>query len=303
VATCNRAEILWQSLQKAMVAIEGLPAEIIVVNDGDKMLFIPAPFEHKIRCFINTGKGVSAARNLGAAKALGTVFLFLDDDMWLNREAMEWINTHVVGKQDLNGVFNLNWQYPPILMEKLTSSSLGQFLLDTRYYCMWGRMHAPGVQPQQGCNKGTHVGSGSLVMQAVIFRRIKGYNEQLVFQGEDFDLSERLNALNINIYNVFDITLYHNHQDRLNIIDYLGRLSAGYRSEFEAIKKGIIKPNTQEGYQGFKKMGYYILSKLEPLLIIMQRKLPNRKILRPLNSRVICLLSGLQRYKQWVSIQ
>jgi glycosyltransferase involved in cell wall biosynthesis len=303
VATCNRPEILRQSLQKAIDAMEGLQAEIIVVNDGYKTRLLPAPIEHKIRYFINTGKGVSAARNLGASNALGSVFLFLDDDMWVSREAMEWINSHVVGKQDLNSVFNLNWQYPPTLMEKLASSSLGQFLLDTRYYCMWGRMHEPGVQPIQGLHKGMHVGSGSLVMQAVIFRRIKGYNEQLMFQGEDIDLSERLNALDISIYNVFDVTLYHNHQDRLEITDYLRRLSAGYKSEFEAVKKGIIKPRTKKEYPGLRKLAYPMLSKLEPLLVFTLRKLPNRKMLRPLNNRVIGLLSGLQRYKQWASVQ
>jgi hypothetical protein len=66
---------------------------------------------------------------------------------------------------------------------------------------------------------------------------------------------------------------------------------------------GIIEQDPNSGYKGFRKHIFEIFRKSEPGLIIIYKILPNLKILRPLNNRLIGTLSGLQRYKEWVALE
>ena len=131
IATRDREEILWRSVEKAIAAMENKLAEIIIVNDGDKPLMSPPAFEGKIRCVDNPSKGVSSARNFGATMSKGSVFFFIDDDMWIIPDAIDWIANHFADDLNSHSVYNLNWEYPPGLYAKLTSSKVGMFLLDT----------------------------------------------------------------------------------------------------------------------------------------------------------------------------
>ena len=77
IATRNSEQILWETVEKACIAIENKNAEIIVVNDGDSPLNVPDSLVYKIYCFNNPKKGVSSARNFGAIKAKGNIFFLL----------------------------------------------------------------------------------------------------------------------------------------------------------------------------------------------------------------------------------
>lgn len=112
IATRNRETILWQTVEKAVTAIAGLPAEIIVVNDGDQPLQMPLAFHDKITCFNNPVRGVSSARNYGVTKSSGNVLFFVDDDMWLNKESIQWIIRKMQDDNNKTTVYNLNWEYP-----------------------------------------------------------------------------------------------------------------------------------------------------------------------------------------------
>ena len=164
---------------------------------------------------------------------------------------------------------------------------------------MWGRMHEKGSQPTKGLYPFYCIASCSLVMHKDIFNKLNGYNEELIFQGEDIDLSNRIRSLSIPIYAVFDFTLFHNHQDRLEIDGFLRRAKMGYQSQFSAIKMGIIKQDTNGDYEGLRKNIFEFLRKSEPCLILFYKMLPNLKIFRPINNKLIATLSGLQRYKEW----
>ena len=234
IATRNRESILYTTLETAIAAIRYKPVEIIVVNDGEQDLVVPERFNSMIRVFNNPRRGVSSARNFGASTAKGSVLFFIDDDMWIVPEAIDWIDKQFRMEQNRGAVYNLNWEYPSTLYKKLNNSKIGRFLLDAEYNTMWGRMHEKGIKPQKGLYKFHSIASCSLVMHNTIFQKVGGYNEQLIFQGEDIDLSNRLRLMSIPVFVVFDVTLFHNHQDRLDLKQDLGRLSSGYKSEFEA---------------------------------------------------------------------
>jgi hypothetical protein len=77
VATRNREQILWETVQKACDIIENKNAEIIVVSDDDTTLDIPGSLAGKIHYFDNPKKGVSSARIFWNTECKGMYSLFL----------------------------------------------------------------------------------------------------------------------------------------------------------------------------------------------------------------------------------
>jgi len=301
IATRHRENILWETVKKAYEAIKN-NAEIIIVNDGNTALNVPAFFVDKIQCFDNPKRGVSSARNFAVSKAKGETLFFIDDDMWINATVIDWINSFVVNKPEVQAVYNINWEYPPVLNEQLASTKIGQYLLSSKYNTMWGRMDIKDKQPENGLYQYYQVGSGSLVINKKIFEMAGRYNEFIVFQGEDIGFSDKLKALAIPVYAVFDVTLFHNQQDRLNINSYLKRNAEGFESEFKAVKTGIIDPFGAINYNGPIKIIFEFFRITEKGWIFLLNILPGKKITIAFNNKLIGILTGLQRYKQWKKI-
>jgi glycosyltransferase involved in cell wall biosynthesis len=302
IATRNREEILWESIEKACEAINKKNAEIIIINDGDSSLIVPDSVKGKVGYFDNPKKGVSSARNLGVLKAKGDILFFADDDMWINDKTIDWIFSFIIYKKNINEVYVINWEYPDYLKDSLERTKIGRYLLSANYHTLWGRLHVEGAKPASGLYKYDSVGSGSLVMHKKIFNKAGGYNEKITFQGEDAFLAEKLNELEIPIYVVFDITLYHNHCDRLEINNFLQRIYDGFGSEFIAINSGEVLPLIGINYNGTKKMIFEFSRLTEKAWISFLNFLPNHPIITPLNNKIIGALGGLQRYKQWRNI-
>ncbi len=299
IATRDREIILWETVEKAVNAAANKRVEIIIINDGDSPLAPPPYLASKIICLDNPRRGVSAARNYGVSQSSGDVLFFVDDDMWVNDAAIDWITNSFSSLNPGESVFNLNWKYPPVLQEKLSTSKVGRYLLSSAYHTMWGRMHQPGEQPTTGLYEYRHVGSGSLVMLKTIFTSIGGYNEAMIFQGEDIDLSQRLISSGIKIFTVFSVTLFHNHQDRIGIDGYIRRESNGYASEFKAVEAGLIKSSGEKSYGGNHKIIYRFFQASEIFWISLFKILPNHPSFNFITNRLIGILAGLQRFKHW----
>ena len=301
IATRNREKILWQTVQKAGEAVENKNAEIIVVSDDDSTLEIPGLLAGKIRYFDNPKRGVSSARNFGTLNAKGRILFFIDDDMGINSEIIDWINTNLVKKSNTDAVYLIDWEYPASLNKTLAQSKIGRYILSTGYNTMWGRMHQQGKKPAAGLYKYNVIGSGSLVLEKKLFEQIGMYNESIVFQGEDIDLSKRINDLSIPIFCVFDTTLYHNQEDRLDLNGYLQRDNNGYRTQFMAEKAGIISSSVTR-YTRPVICIFEIFRVSEKAWIGLYKLIPNHQFFLPLTNRLTGILSGLQRYKQWRNI-
>jgi len=295
IATRNREQILWETVNKALESVENTNTEVIIINDGDSPLDIPNSIASKIYCFDNPKKGVSSARNFGVSKSRGEVLFFIDDDMWINHEVISWINHNAVNKT----VYFINWEYPPYLKEMLAKSKIGRYLLCTNYDTLWGRLHKNFPKPVSGLYKYDSVGSGSLIMQKEIFNKTGGYNEKIIFQGEDAEMAAKLNKQGIPIYIVFDITLHHNHRDRLEINNFLKRTYDGFGSEFKAVMAGEIVLMSPTTYKGLERMALEFSRMTEKGWIFFLNLLPNYRIMTPISNKLIGALGGLQKYKQW----
>lgn len=298
IATRNREAILWETVDKAIEAIDGKNAEIIIVNDGEQALVPALGMANKISCLKNPSRGVSAARNFGAANANGSILFFIDDDMWINATAIEWIAQFMLQEKNTKAVYNLNWQYPDKLNNALSNTKIGRFLLSAAYHRMWGRMKQNGTEPQHGLYACDSIASCSLLMHKSLFNNIGGYRQEFIFQGEDIELSKRIQSMNIPIYACFDVLLYHNHQDRMEIHGFLKRVEQGYQSEFKARAAGYL-PRIDGEFTGIKKAAFKIISLTEPVWIFTYKILPNLTLFDKINTRMVGLLSGLQKFKQW----
>ena len=301
IATRNREDILWETIKKACHVAQNENVEIIVINDGDTSLNIPIEYLGKIFYFNNPKKGVSSARNFGAKNAKGRILFFIDDDMWINTEIIDWINENLIQKKIPDAVYNINWEYPPSLKEGLKKNKIGRYILSSRYNTMWGRMNEKGEKPKSGLYKFNIIASCSLILSKEVFNKIGGYNEAISFQGEDVDLANRINQLSIPIYSVFDTILYHNHTDRLHLDGFLDRISSGYHSQFLAESKGLI-PKSFNKYQGAHSFLFDAVLLTEKMWHGLHNFIPDSKLFEPFTNRLTGLLSGLEKYKQWKKV-
>ena len=93
IPTYNREAVLRQTLER--LGRQSLPAEqieVYVVDDGSSdatLTLNPASFPFALRLVRHSRQGATAARNAGAAESRGEVLIFLDDDIWLDSEAVE----------------------------------------------------------------------------------------------------------------------------------------------------------------------------------------------------------------------
>ena len=81
----NRRTMLIEAVESVLKQTLG-DLEVIIVDDGsaEAVTVSPAPGDPRITVLRQENKGVSAARNLGVARARGAYIAFLDsDDLWL----------------------------------------------------------------------------------------------------------------------------------------------------------------------------------------------------------------------------
>jgi glycosyltransferase involved in cell wall biosynthesis len=298
IPTKNREAILKLTLQKAIEATENTDAEIIVVNDGNELK--EKIQNEKIQYHANPKQGVSVARNFGANLAAADTLLFLDDDMWITKAtiaAIAYIKNNV--NLDNNAVC-LNWIYPDGLIKRCTTTKIGRYYLKNNYHTQIGRNGLTVLSDEKIIgNKG--IGSASFVISKKVFDAIGGYNEQIIFQGEDIDMYDKLIKNNIytNIYT--PISCFHNDNTVSNIQDYIKRQYSGYYSQVQAEKNHLIK-NQFPDRNSLKNKIYRLLLPVEGVLIFIFNIMPNHKIFDVITFRIIGILGAFQKVKAYKQI-
>ncbi|MBS1647821.1 MAG: glycosyltransferase family 2 protein [Bacteroidetes bacterium] len=289
IPTKNNFNVLIQSLEKVTkLNLTGI--EIIVVNDGD-FFELPDEIKKNITLLNNSKKGVSAARNYGAGIAKGDVLFFVDDDMWINKEAINEIKQLSENNELQKNVFVINWVYPDCLINELKKEKLGRYILKSNYHTAMGRI---GIKDCSGLYKKiSGVGSGSFVINRQLFNDVGGYNEHIYFQGEDIELSSRLIKKEINIFISIGVCMKHNQTHRATISAYLDRLYAGYHSEFNAIRNNFIEYKYSNN-KLIKNYIYTLLVNRENYILSIFNLIPNKLFFDKISFSLINILSGIQ---------
>ena len=283
--TYNRFGVAQETINKAIIAIESIDAEIIVINDGADL---PFTISHpKLRIYKSPKKGVSFARNFGASKSSYPILFFIDDDMWITTSTMQLIIDLWQSKQLEHNSFNLNWIYPVALQEKLKLKKIGRYILNANYHKLEGRSCLT-VDYKLKTMDMLGVGSGSFCITKENFNSIGGYNESIDFQGEDLDIAHRLEENHIRSKLATEITCYHNQEDRLEIDGFIDRIYRGYLSQAQA---GMLNSIS------LKQKFYTILLPLYAIIKFLYNIIPNRPIFDQLTFRLIGILSSMTYLK------
>ncbi len=288
--TYNRFEIARESIEKIISLSTEIPFELIVVNDGDGL---PFTINHAtLSLWQNPKKGASAARNFGASKAKYDILFFIDDDMWITAESLMAIDSLNQSGFFKSNCMVLNWKYPDVLIEQMNQQKIGRYLLHANYQTLEGRLKRT-ININEPLMRIKSIGSGSFAMNKFLFQSVGEYDETIVFQGEDIDLSLKLNRQKIDAFLYTKITCFHNQKDRLDIDGLLDRDKRGFESQFKImkIKKEIHKVHP------YKKILFNSLIPFFPLLKFIFTALPNTKLIDTISFRLIGILSSITYFK------
>jgi glycosyltransferase involved in cell wall biosynthesis len=283
IASRDRKNVLLETLAIGCNIIKDQPGEIIVINDGDIPIEIPQDIFTQIHYLENPGRGVSSARNHGASKAKGDILFFIDDDMWITQQTLKKI--YELHKDDFlkNNAIVMNWEYPEKLQKDMSTKKIGRYILRSNYHTLEGRLHKKidYTQPLLPING---IGSGSFVIDKKIFKNIGGYNENIYFQGEDIDITNRMIKQKINIYLSTEITCFHNQSDRLDLNNFLQRTEQGYQSQ---VNSGVMEMKES------KVQFYQFLLPFVSTLKLLYSLTPNIPFFDLITFRLIGSLSAL----------
>jgi glycosyltransferase involved in cell wall biosynthesis len=295
VPSKDRKSILLHSLEKAYQAIEGVAAEIIVINDSKtEDVEIPSYWKDKISVFNNPKSGVASARNLGAAKASSGLLLFMDDDMWLFKENVQAVFSlhHQLGA---SSCLNLNWIYPPSLSKQMERSQFGRYLKHFGFDSLegWRRgasWNGQEVFPVEG------ITSQNLSINKSDFNKAGGYNEGFPHAGfEDYDFSRRLLGVGIQPY-IYPLSMmYHNEEDRMDVEAWLARKKRGGETRRVAVEMGYQDLKIHYGF--VKSSLYKILVPLQPTLFSLLSMIPNVKSLDGVYFRLLNTMLGTTSFE------
>jgi GT2 family glycosyltransferase len=193
-----------------------------------------------------------------------------------------------------NGFLNancvlLNWRYPEELIQKMSQNKIGRYLLKADYHKLEGRLHQK-IDDHVSLLKINSVGSGSFVINKLLFDSIGQYNESFIFQGEDIELSEKLLQNKTGIYLYTQLTCFHNQKDRLDINEFTDRDYRGYLSQF---KNNSSSPKPAI----LKQLFFTLLLPFNNIIRYLFNQIPNNTAFDRISFRIIGILSSIAYFK------
>jgi len=262
IPTKDRPAVFNSTILKVIEALQGIDAEVIVVNDSKTSdVFIPES-SADIEIHNNPKSGADSARNFGASIASGDLLLFMDDDILISKENI--ITLFHLHHLYPRAAINLVWNYPPELLRSIQCTPLGRFLVRYGFTSMKDAMGSEWQEAKIFETTGT--ASFFLFMHQTSFLISGGYNEYFPHAGSDYDFSMRLKEKGIKKLIHTNSMVYHNELDRINIDNWLKRQQNGAetRAWGFVLGRNELKLNTSYG----KKIVYSCLYILSPLLFL-----------------------------------
>ncbi|MEQ6121915.1 glycosyltransferase family 2 protein [Reichenbachiella sp. MALMAid0571] len=288
IPTKDRTNILRESLVQLVNATYHVSVEILVINDGGELSDLGI---NDLQIIPNEGRGVASARNTGVRNAQSSLILFMDDDIWLTKEAIDHIL--IFHKEHPNSVLNINWIYPESLAAALRSTSFGRYLQYHGFTSLKG-WNQSSVWYEQSLFETHGITSQNLSIRKTTFNKVGGYNQQFPFAGfEDHEFSSRLRSNNIKIFIDSSVMTYHNECDRQEIGNWLERKYRSGITRKVGVEMGFSELEIH--YSWHKKMILILILVFAPILKLMAvNHLTNRnKTLDPISFRIIgVLLAG-----------
>jgi len=292
IPTKDRRNILQESLVHLANATYHVSVEILVINDGGELSDLGID---DLQIIPNEGLGVASARNTGVRNSQSGLILFMDDDIWLTKEAIDHIL--IFHKERPNSALNINWIYPESLADALESTSFGRYLQCHGFTSLKG-WNRSSVWYEQSLFETHGITSQNLSMRKTTFNKVGGYNQQFPFAGfEDHEFSARLRSNNIKIFIDSSVMTYHNECDRQEIGNWLERKYRSGITRKVGVEMGFSELEIH--YSWYKKMILILILVFAPILKLMAVNcLTNRnKALDFISFRIIGVLLAASIYR------
>lgn len=264
IPTKDRGEIFFKTLETIIAASAHIDAEIIVINNSLIPVTIPSiPRNVLVRDNPGNKNSVFASRNFGASIAQAPYLLFIDDDILVSKESIDYIMDFNV--KHPSSCTNVNWQYPPELISKAKHNIFVRYLIKhgfTSMKTLFGKQSWNENEPFRS----TSLASFFFSILKSDFVRIGGYEERHLHEGTDTDISNKLNLNGIAIWINPKVMVYHNEADRIEISNWLERKKrVGQIYAYSA----TISDNANElHYSPFKRFIFGIAYFLQPLVLL-----------------------------------
>jgi GT2 family glycosyltransferase len=264
IPTKDRGDIFFNTLKNVISASSHINAEIIVVNNSATSIQIPGK-PANVSAYDNPGdkNSVFSSRNYGATIARNPILLYIDDDIIITKESIDYaIKFH---KEHEHSCFNVNWKYPPELYAEMQKKIFGRFLIKTGFTAMksiyggegWND-NAPFVSKQ--------LASFFFCILKEDFIKIGGYNEKHLHEGTDVDISDRLAANGITIWINPLIMVYHNEADRVDLMNWMQR-----KKRFGEICRNAVNMGDKSHalrYSPLKSFAFMLIYLMQPVLLM-----------------------------------
>lgn len=271
IPTKDRQLILSDTVRQALEAIQGRPAEIIVVNDS-RSNTLDLPSDQRIRIIPNDGAGAAAARNTGAKLANGKLLLFLDDDIIISRETL--IHVLAVHEVTPNICLNLDWEYPPQMKQSLIASQFGRFLRRNNFTTFKGWYNDLSWRDNQ-LFRAKAIASFHLSMSKSDFEMVGGYNDSFPAAGfEDYDFPMRLRKAGLSMFIDTRVKVYHNEEDKFSLEKWLLNQERRAGTRKVAVELGYTELALRFSLP--KRVILWLLVLSEKFLGLAARVVPNR---------------------------
>lgn len=237
--TKDRTPILFKTLESLVASTEGKSCEIFIIDNSTSAdILLPENLQRaNIRVLKNprNRNSVFSSRNYGASLASGTILLFIDDDIIINPESIDWvIRFH---SENQKAAANVNWQYPPWLLEQMQKNVFGRFLIRSGFTTM-RELYGVHRWKENTLFESGEVASFFFSLRKETFDAMGGYEEKHLHEGTDIPLIESLRNANVPMYIHAGITVFHNEEDRVEPVNWLKRKMRMGEVSAMAVKMG-----------------------------------------------------------------
>lgn len=275
IPTCNRGAIFEHTLLCAIEATSGINAEIIVINDS-KISTVKLKTQYvNVIVYDNPSSGAASARNLGVKHVSGDLLLFIDDDIIITKESIDTV--FALHKKYPKACFNLNWKYSDELVEEMSRTQLGRFIIWHKQvnYQSWA---ANTIQwNEKELFEVKKLATFFLLIPKEVFDKNGGFNESFKNSGvEDDEFTKRLYQNGIKLYINPLCYIYHNESDKMNVSSSMKRIKTRAYNMRMAYNNGMTEYYIK--YSPSNIMRYSILVACNPILLMLIKIIPNYKI-------------------------
>lgn len=293
IPTKNRTDVFTLTLDAAVASIKNIDAEIIIINDSKtQKLTLNHSTLKNVSIFNNSKNGVASARNLGATNAKSEFILFIDDDIIISEENITSVIS--IYKQNPRSAINLNWTYPPQLIEKIKRTQFGRFLIHYGYTSLKGWQRGLYWDDNK-LFEADLIASYFLFIKKEDFMKIGGYNEAFPHAGaEDFEFAKRLKNSEIKGYCYPLSTVYHNESDRTQLKPWIQRKERA--AETRKIAYNLGHNEVELKSSNIKKTIILKLYPLKNILFFILKLIPGIPFFDPIYFRIVKILNSIYLY-------